>query len=85
MKKITLACTLLIALMASAFAGPVDSTYAKKMANNFWQANIAPMRGEQNEPQFRNLAPQMALNHLYIWQNASGEGFVIMSADDWAH
>lgn len=84
MKKITLACTLLIALMASAFAGPVDSTYAKKMANNFWQANIAPMRGEQNEPQFRNLAPQMALNHLYIWQNASGEGFVIMSADDCA-
>lgn len=66
-------------------ANPVDSTSARRVALNFWRLNMM-----QDTSTHEAVAPELQLvptefNHLYIFNNGTGKGWLILSADDCAH
>ncbi|MCQ2286515.1 MAG: thiol protease/hemagglutinin PrtT [Bacteroidales bacterium] len=66
-------------------ANPVDTASARRVALNFWRLNMM-----QDTPTHEPVAPELQLvptefNHLYIFNNGTGKGWLILSADDCAH
>ncbi len=88
MKKITLVLTLIISTNL-AFANPVDTLTAKRVAVNFWkQNNTGPsvkgktLRFQRETPDFRLLPMDTLFSGFYIFNAVNGNGFVIVSAND---
>lgn len=88
MKKITLALTLII-IANLAFANPVDTLTAKRVAVNFWkQNNTGPTVGDttsrtgEKNPNFIVGQTGMPFHNFYILTKTDSIGFVIVSADD---
>ncbi len=88
MKKIALALTLII-IVNLAFANPVDTLTAKRVAVNFWkQNNTGPtvkgktLRFQRETPDFRLLPMDTLFSGFYIFNAVNGNGFVIVSAND---
>ena len=88
MKKITLALTLIISANL-AFANPVDTLTAKRVAVNFWkQNNTGPTAGDTTSragekiPNFIVGQTGMPFHNFYILTKTDSIGFVIVSADD---
>ncbi len=78
MRKIFTILSLIVLTISAVWAGPVDPARAKAMAQNFWSLQ-APTRAAAD---FRNVSSEAGFDHLYIFNNENGGGFVILSADD---
>lgn len=78
MKKFAILFVLAALFCFAAKAAPVDPATAKSYAQNFWRLSC-PQRAAAD---FRNVAPEAGFDHLYIFNNQNGSGFVIISADD---
>ncbi len=88
MKRV-LTFILTMAFCYSMMGGPIDETTAKQLAQNFWKENnIMAVKGgkvykqKMDEARFVNVAAQHGYSAFYIFNNTSGKGYVIMSADD---
>lgn len=82
MKKLCFLSVLLFFVVTMSVASPVDSIVAKNLASKFWELTFGVTRGNLDNADFQNIAPDMGLSNLYVLQNANGEGFVIMPSDD---
>lgn len=78
-KHLVLAMALVFS--AAAVANPVDQNTALKVAKNFWKSNSMTSRMECSL-QLSPLSGSDGLNTFYIFENAIGLGFVMISADD---
>lgn len=77
MKKI-FAFFLVLALLQSMKAGPVDVQRAKTVAQNFWSAQV------KTPATFLDVTPQTEYENVYIFTTLDGNGFVVVAADDCA-
>lgn len=84
MKKIFIALLVLGAVLY-ANAAPVELSHARELAFTFWDNSGCAARSGSTSTDFREVASQMGLQNMYIFVNAEGPGFVVMSADDIAH
>ena len=75
----------LLGAMAWASAAPVDLSRAQAIALTFWNQSGCAARSGVSSVEFREVASQAGFQNLYIFVNAGGAGFVVMSADDIAH
>ena len=71
--------------MVWASAAPVDLSRAQAIALTFWNQSGCAARSGSSSVEFREVASQAGFQNLYIFVNAGGAGFVVMSADDIAH
>ena len=76
-----LALVLLLCVCTVSMALPVDVSKATKVANNFWKSNSETSKFS-GDLVFTNLASTEGYSGFYIFKNAIGEGFVVVSADD---
>lgn len=80
---------IIIILGVNLFANPVNETTAKQLAQNFWKTNnIIGVKGDKifkkrmDDARFVNVAQQCGYSEFFIFNNETGKGFVIISADD---
>lgn len=66
--------TLIVVMMNAA---PIHSRVAQNIAQNFWTAN-----GGTPDVEWVDLTSQTPFSEFYIFANANGNGFVIVSGDD---
>lgn len=76
---------MLAGVMLWASAAPVDPSRAHQLALTFWNQSGCAVRSGNASTDFREVASQAGFHNLYIFANAAGSGFVVMSADDIAH
>lgn len=76
---------LLMGMFVWVNASPVDVTRARELALTFWNQSGCAVRSGNASTDFREVASQVGFQHLYIFTNVAGSGFVVMSADDIAH
>lgn len=76
---------ILIGIMVWGTAAPVDLSRARELLLTFWNQSGCAARSGNSSTDFREVASQAGFQHLYIFDNAAGTGFVVMSADDIAH
>lgn len=60
------------------FANPVDLATAKTVAANFWSA----MTGSSDDGRWTDVSAQTGFHEFYLLTRNTGEGFVIVAADD---
>lgn len=76
MKKIILAVAVL-SLSLTAIAKPVTIETARRVATNFWNANVSA-----NNPVFHEISSQLELQNMYVFVTKENDGFIIVAADD---
>ena len=76
MKKIILAVAVL-SLSLTAIAKPVTIETARRVATNFWNANVSA-----NNPVFHEISSQLELQNMYVFVTKGNDGFIIVAADD---
>lgn len=78
MKRIIILCALVALTTTAVVAKPLDSPTALAIAKNLWsQVAKTPF-------QLEDVTPLMEFNHLYIFANPNGNGFIVLPADDCA-
>lgn len=78
MKKISTLVAFIVLMAVSAMARPVDRQTATLAAQNLWYQMT------KNPFMLTDVSAEMGFEHLYIFANLDGTGFVILSADDCA-
>ena len=63
-------------------AAPVELSRAQALALTFWNQSGCATRSGNASTDFIEVSSQAGFQNLYIFVNASGRGFVVMSADD---
>ncbi len=76
-----LAIALLTSMVCSTVASPVDLAKAEKVAKAFWRTNNETAKHECLL-QAATIAADEGFGTFYVFRNASGHGYVIVSSDD---
>ena len=76
MKKVILAVVVL-SLSLAAFAKPVTIETARRVATNFWAANVSAIN-----PVFHEVSSQLELQNMYVFVTKGNDGYVIVAAND---
>ena len=76
-----LAIALLTSIVCSSVASPVDLAKAEKVAKAFWRTNYETSKHECLL-QATTIAADEGFGTFYVFRNASGLGYVIVSSDD---
>ena len=82
MKKLFLSLCLIIALIGSLMAGPVDQQKAQKVGAKFLSTTALSQKNADIQLNLVSTAAKRDANDYYAFNVSNGEGFIIVAADD---